>query len=131
MYSAADIRQSLHDFCCEEADFMWRNALLAPRVETEFSAGPEGLWMTFLKGFRVRRTFMWFSRDLTLYECPFCRASWVHPLGYRDHLHGIEGGVVFASLPRGRIGTHRLPRSLFLQALADTKRRCKHWPPQD
>lgn len=94
MYSERDIRETLRDFCCPEAGFMWENGLLAPRVETDFTAGTGAFWVTFLKGFRVRRTFLFSKRDEVLYECPFCRASWVQALGYRDHAHGTEGRVV-------------------------------------
>lgn len=133
MYATNGVSATLRDFCCAEAAFMWRNGLLSPRVETDFSAGPEGFWVTFLKGFRVRREFMRFPRDQVLYECPFCAASWVLALGYRDHLHGTEGNLVLTALPKGRMRDphYRMPRSLFVRALAATKRRCRHWPPQD
>lgn len=131
MYSERDIRESLRDFCCAESGFMWQHSLLAPRVETAFTAGPGAFWMTFLKGFRVRRAFMFFRRDEVLYECPFCRACWVLPLGYRDHALGAEGRSLLTAIGGGAIKESRLPRSLFLRALADTKRRCAHWPPED
>lgn len=133
MYSETEIRESLLAFCCSAAAFMWEHRLLAPRVETDLTAGTGALWMTFLKGFRVRRTFMLLSRDQVLYECPFCRASWVLALGYRDHQHGTEARIVFSRVPQGPYERVRrsMPRSLLLQALAETKRRCKHWPPED
>lgn len=110
---------------------MWENRLLAPRVETDFTSGAGAFWVTFLKGFRVRRTFMFFRRDEVLFQCPFCQTEWVFVLGYRDHAHGTEGRAILTALPRGRVKQHRLPRSLFLQALADTKRRSKGWPPDE
>ncbi|PWG62820.1 hypothetical protein [Sediminicurvatus halobius] len=130
-----DVRADLKDMCCPPMQFMWDNHLLAPRVEWEVASGPrQALHMCFLKGFRVVRAFFFFARDQALYECPFCRAQFVRPLGYRDVEARRGEAVSIQALPRGPLGYDpvlNIPRRVLQEALLETKRRAKTWPPRD
>lgn len=130
-----DVRSDLKDMCCPPMQFMWDNHLLAPRVEWEIAHGPErALHMCFLKGFRVPRRYFFFERDQALYECPFCSAQFVRPLAYRDLAVNYGDTTRLVHIPQGPRKwdpVFHIPMRHFKEALAETKRRAKTWPPKD
>lgn len=130
-----DVRRDLKDMCCEPMQFCWDNHLLAPTVEWEMAESTEGaLQMCFLKGFRLVRKFLFFERDQTFYECPFCRCNLIKPLGYRDLAAGRGEAVRLVRMGEGMPSVNSsmtIPKMVLHEALLKTKARSKTWPPKN
>ena len=120
--------------CCKHLQFMWDNHLLERREEHEIHR-PESefeIVVGITKGFRVRRSFMFFQRDRILYRCPYCGKELI----FLDELFIPKLAIRFkVELKKMSVTSERplsgIPMSKMKEALFTTKRRSKHWPPKD
>jgi len=123
----------LKEVCCGHLQFMWDNHLLERRTSYVFGPG-EGrtrVVVGITKGFRVRRSFFLLQRDRILYRCPFCNRELIFldevrvpDLDFHFQMNLVKIG---GTLEKPDL---EVPVSALKQALIETKRRSKKWPPE-
>ncbi|MFH2064952.1 MAG: hypothetical protein ABIK15_07130 [Pseudomonadota bacterium] len=121
------------ELCCKRLQFMWDNDLLEERSDVHYARYPDGTesFQTFIKGYRVRRTFFLFRRDRVFYRCPFCNHELIFPIQvYIPQLDitlgssEIKLGLTTEDVP------YSIPMSKLKEALLLTKMRSRKWPPE-
>ena len=120
--------------CCKHLQFLWDNHLIERREDSETHRPESGFEVIvgITKGFRVRRSFMFLQRDQILYRCPYCGKELI----FFDELFIPKLAMRFKiNLQVMKVTTERLPFTIPIskmkEALFTTKRRSKHWPPED
>lgn len=122
------------EMCCKHLQFMWDNHLLEERSASDYfrTQDAEEIFISYVKGYRVRRSFFFFKRDTIFYHCPFCNVELISSSGvfiprinYRFKSEMIKIGSSSYKSP------FQIPMSALKEALFVTKKRCKKWPPED